>query len=60
MGSGLTVMQLVEVLQMMQTFASERGIRRLDIAQICYWCAGTRATLEKLLREFEKRKMTPN
>lgn len=59
--SGLTQMQLVEALEMTQTFASEaeRGIRRLDIVQIRDWCAATGTTLEKLVREFEKRLKDP-
>jgi transcriptional regulator with XRE-family HTH domain len=59
--SGLTQMQIVEALEMTQTFASEaeRGIRRLDIVQIRDWCAATGTTLPALIREFEKRLNDP-
>jgi transcriptional regulator with XRE-family HTH domain len=53
----LSQMELVEALDMTQTFASdaERGSRRLDIVQIRDWCILCGTTLPAFIAEFEER-----
>ena len=57
----LSQMELVEELDMTQTFASEaeRGSRRLDIVQIRDWCILCRTTLPAFVDEFEARLVDP-
>jgi transcriptional regulator with XRE-family HTH domain len=55
--AGLTQTDLAERLGETQSFISkcERGERRIDIAELREFCAAMGTTLEKFIRQFEKR-----